>query len=440
MYFSRNENVENLSIERSGKIPSCIRTDGRTDVPWFHFPSHPNPRIRHDQTLTCLKSWVGELVPQAGPRDNPCPGPVVSQYPSWQVLSLQSLEEVLSVALQVSRCYSEAQIIYYSYFKILQLLQVTTSYYNTSCSSTTVKHKKQLQILSLQDPHQDYLEHYLETQHFVLLARWCLLSYSYPRLSTDALPTLPYSRSQSGGVCCPTPTLDCLRTRSLHYPTVALNQVVFAVLLLPSTVYGRAPYTTLQSLSIRWCLLSYSYPRLSTDTLPTLPYSRSQSGGVCCPTPTLDCLRTRSLHYPTVALNQVVFAVLLLPSTVLRTRSLHYPTVALNQVVFAVLLLPSTVYGRAPYTTLQSLSIRWCLLSYSYPRLSTDALPTLPYSRSQSGGVCCPTPTLDCLRTRSLHYPTVALNQVVFAVLLLPSTVYGRAPYTTLQSLSIRHV
>ena len=254
VYFSRIENLENCngkltdrqSIERSSNIPLFGLMDGPTDEPHGHFPSHSQSRIRHGQTPTCLKKWGIELVPQAGPLDNPCPGPVFSKYPSWQVLSPTPGRSPVScqfnlVEATVKHKYSTTvttsyysyykllqllQLLqattvttsYYSYYKLLQLLQllqattVTTSYYSyysycsTSCSSTTVKHKKQLRFLSQQDPTSRLFRTLSGNSTFCLTLHVVLLSYYLWPYADCTLRTRSFTTLQSDYRWCYCPT------------------------------------------------------------------------------------------------------------------------------------------------------------------------------------------------------------------------------------------
>ena len=245
--------------------------------------------------------------------------------------------------------------------------------------------------------HRDYLEHYLETQHFVLPYRWCYCpTTSGPTLTVPygRAPTLPYSLT-TGGVTVLLP----LALRWLYptdalllYPTVWLQVVLLSYYLWPTLTvpYGRAP---------------------------TLPYSLT-TGGVTVLLP----LALRWL-YPTDAL-------------------LLYPTVWLQVVLLSYYLWPyadCTLRTRS-YSTLQS-DYRWCYCpTTSGPTLTVPygRAPTLPYSLT-TGGVTVLLP----LALRWLYptdalllYPTVWLQVVLLSYYLSPyadCTLRTRS-YSTLQS------
>ena len=94
VYFSRIENLEKIwckLCDRRGTAEPEISPymDVRTDAqmnPVVTFPLIQS-RIRYGQTSTCQLKWGVELVPQTGRLANPCPGPVIFDRPSWQVLA-----------------------------------------------------------------------------------------------------------------------------------------------------------------------------------------------------------------------------------------------------------------------------------------------------------------------------------------------------------------
>ena len=102
---------------------------------------------------------------------------------------------------------------------------------------------------------------YLDTQHFVLPYRWCLLSYLWP-YADCTLRTRSYSTLQSDYRWCYCPTSG---------PTLTVP-------------YGRAP-TLPYSLTTGGVYCPTSGPTLTVPygCAPTLPYSLT-TGGVYCPT------------------------------------------------------------------------------------------------------------------------------------------------------------